>query len=99
MTAVIILVFITGYLAITLEHNLKVDKLIPALIMMSMCWAFVALGIDDFPEWFDSAKHTLLDFTGFAHDEKIAFNGRNPITSFRENSRNISIPYGGYDHC
>ena len=30
---------ILGYLAITLEHNLKLDKLIPALIMMAICWA------------------------------------------------------------
>ena len=29
MEAVIIIVFVLGYLAITLEHTLKIDKLIP----------------------------------------------------------------------
>jgi Na+/H+ antiporter NhaD/arsenite permease-like protein len=32
-----------GYLAITLEHNLKVDKLIPALAMMALMWAIISL--------------------------------------------------------
>ena len=36
MENLIIVVFVVGYLAITLEHNLKIDKLIPALIMMAM---------------------------------------------------------------
>jgi Na+/H+ antiporter NhaD/arsenite permease-like protein len=32
-----------GYLAITLEHILKVDKLIPALAMMALMWAIISL--------------------------------------------------------
>jgi len=72
METVIILVFVVGYLAITLEHNLKIDKLIPALVMMAISWALIALGIDNFPEWFDSAKHTLLDNFGMLeHEEKM----------------------------
>ena len=72
MTAAIIIVFVLGYLAITLEHSIKIDKLIPALVMMAICWAFIALGIDNFPEWFDSAKHTLMDnFGSFSHEEKL----------------------------
>ncbi len=43
METVIIIVFLLGYLAITLEHNLKVDKLIPALAMMAILWAVIAL--------------------------------------------------------
>lgn len=43
METIIILVFILGYLAITLEHNLKIDKLIPALGMMALLWAIIAL--------------------------------------------------------
>ena len=61
METVIILVFVFGYLAITLEHNLKIDKLIPALVMMAICWALIALGLDGFSEWFDSAKHGLVE--------------------------------------
>ncbi|MBC2839501.1 sodium:proton antiporter NhaD [Robiginitalea sp. SC105] len=43
METIIIIVFLVGYLAITLEHNLKIDKLIPALAMMALLWAIIAL--------------------------------------------------------
>ncbi len=43
METIIIIVFLVGYLAITLEHNLKIDKLIPALAMMAILWAIIAL--------------------------------------------------------
>ncbi len=72
METTIILVFVIGYLTITLEHNLKIDKLIPALIMMAISWALIALGIDDFSQWFDSAKHSLLEnFGALQHEEKM----------------------------
>ncbi|WP_372755384.1 sodium:proton antiporter NhaD [Mariniflexile sp.] len=72
MEAAIILVFVIGYLAITLEHNLKIDKLIPALVMMAICWALIALGLESFPNWFDSARHSLVEgFAGFAPEEKM----------------------------
>jgi Na+/H+ antiporter NhaD/arsenite permease-like protein len=72
METVIILVFVFGYLAITLEHNIKIDKLIPALVMMAISWALISLGIDDFSQWFDSAKHTLMDNFGLLpHEEKM----------------------------
>ncbi|MGH1383370.1 sodium:proton antiporter NhaD [Kordia sp.] len=61
MESAIIAVFVLGYLAITLEHNLKIDKLIPALAMMAICWAFIAFGIEDFQNWFDSGAHDLVD--------------------------------------
>ena len=44
MELFVIIVFVIGYLAITLEHNLKVDKLIPALAMMAVSWAIISLG-------------------------------------------------------
>ena len=43
METLIIVVFFLGYLAITLEHNLKIDKLIPALAMMAILWALISL--------------------------------------------------------
>ncbi|MFK5973359.1 MAG: sodium:proton antiporter NhaD [Flavobacteriaceae bacterium] len=43
METIIIIIFLVGYLAITLEHNLKIDKLIPALAMMAVLWAVIAL--------------------------------------------------------
>jgi len=72
METIIILVFVFGYLAITLEHNLKIDKLIPALVMMAVCWAIVALGVDSFSSWFDSSKHALVDgFSSLVHADKM----------------------------
>ena len=72
MEVVIIIVFIAGYLAITLEHSLKIDKLIPALVMMAISWALISFGIDDFNTWFDSGKHALLsNFEAFSHSEKM----------------------------
>ena len=72
MEAAIILVFVIGYLAITLEHSIKIDKLIPALVMMAICWALVALGLESFPQWFDSSKHALLENFGLlGHEEKM----------------------------
>ena len=72
MEIVIISVFVMGYLAITLEHSLKLDKLIPALIMMAVCWALVALGVDHFTNWFDASKHGLVDgFAGMVHEDKL----------------------------
>ncbi len=72
METVIILVFALGYLAITLEHSIKIDKLIPALVMMAICWALIALGLESFPQWFDSAKHSLMENFGLlAHEEKM----------------------------
>ena len=43
MEIILVSIFILGYLAITLEHTLKIDKLIPALAMMATLWAIIAL--------------------------------------------------------
>ena len=39
---IIISVFILGYLGIAFEHSLKIDKLIPALIMMAVIWGLIS---------------------------------------------------------
>ncbi len=71
METLIILIFIVGYSAIALEHNLKLDKLIPALAMMAILWALVAFGIEAFPNWFDSSAHKLVEgYSSLAIDEK-----------------------------
>jgi len=39
---------------------------------MAISWALISLGIDSFPNWFDSAKHGLVDnFPALAHDGKM----------------------------
>lgn len=72
METLLIAVFVIGYLAITLEHNLKIDKLIPALAMMAILWALMAFGIDGFASWFDSGKHALMEgFAALGHEDKM----------------------------
>lgn len=72
METIIIIVFLAGYLAITLEHNLKIDKLIPALAMMAILWALIAFGIDGYGSWFDSVKQGLVDgFASMGHADRM----------------------------
>ena len=71
MDLFIIGIFILGYFAITIEHIIKVDKLVPALITMTILWAIIALGIEDFPNWFDPGSHGLVEgFLNFPLEEK-----------------------------
>lgn len=44
MITVVVLCFIIGYLAIVLEHPLRLDKTVPALLMGAICWALISLG-------------------------------------------------------
>ena len=71
MEMFIVFVFILGYLAITLEHNLKIDKLVPALLMMALAWAGIAFGLDGFTNWFDSHNSVLMDISGEGHEHKM----------------------------
>ncbi|WP_445711538.1 sodium:proton antiporter NhaD [Flavobacterium sp.] len=43
MEIILIIIFVLGYLAIAMEHSLKIDKLIPALAMMALLWAIIAV--------------------------------------------------------
>ena len=43
MELIIITIFILGYLGIAFEHSVKIDKLIPALGMMAILWALIAV--------------------------------------------------------
>ena len=44
MLTAIIVCFVLGYLLIVLEHPLKLDKTVPALLMAAICWALLSLG-------------------------------------------------------
>lgn len=72
MEIFIFCVFILGYVAITMEHTLRVDKLIPALLMMSISWAAIALGMDHFSTWLNPSTG-LVDagFGGLTHEGKL----------------------------
>lgn len=40
----VIACFVIGYIVIVLEHPLRLDKTVPALLMAALCWAFIAIG-------------------------------------------------------
>ena len=44
MLTALVLCFLIGYLLIVFEHPLRLDKSVPALLMGSLCWAFIAVG-------------------------------------------------------
>lgn len=46
MAIFIIIVFVLGYAAIALEHNIKIDKAASALITGVVCWALYVFSID-----------------------------------------------------
>ncbi len=58
MLTVIILVFVVGYLAIALEHQLHINKAASALFIGAVCWALYAVGFEQLvpagqiPVWF-----------------------------------------------
>lgn len=43
MELLLVSVFVLGYVAIAMEHTFKIDKLIPALAMMAILWALIAV--------------------------------------------------------
>ena len=47
MELLITLVFVVGYIAITLEHSLKIDKAATALVTGVLCWTFYILAGHD----------------------------------------------------
>jgi Na+/H+ antiporter NhaD/arsenite permease-like protein len=47
MTALLITVFVLGYLAITLEHTIKINKAASALITGIVCWTIYVLNVAD----------------------------------------------------
>jgi Na+/H+ antiporter NhaD/arsenite permease-like protein len=60
---VLLLVFIIGYLAITLEHPLKLNKAATALLTGVLCWTvYVSSGVNPTPT--DSLAHHLSEIAG-----------------------------------
>ena len=67
----VITIFILGYVAISIEHTLKIDKLIPALLMMAICWATISLGINNLSSWVDPHSGSLLDISSFGYSKRM----------------------------
>jgi Na+/H+ antiporter NhaD/arsenite permease-like protein len=76
MEVAVVLIFILGYVAITMEHSLRIDKLIPALLMMALSWTAIALGIDSFTNWFSENHLTgepeLFSIVGQSHESRMS---------------------------
>ena len=47
MFIIMVVVFVLGYLAIALEHPLRVDKAVPALMIGSLMWVLYIFGAFD----------------------------------------------------
>ena len=56
-----IVVFVLGYLAIALEHPLKIDKAASALIIGALCWALFAFSGIDSDHLTEELRHHLVD--------------------------------------
>ena len=78
MTLMLVLIFICGYILIATEQWHRIDKLIPAILMMVLSWGLLFTFPDRIAQWLDpaSAEHILSklgfipDFVG-NHPEKI----------------------------
>lgn len=71
MEIFILATFILGYTAITLEHSLKIDKLVPALLMMVICWTTIALNLDGLQNWINPHSGELFSVKDLAHESKL----------------------------
>jgi Na+/H+ antiporter NhaD/arsenite permease-like protein len=76
MTTLMIVIFVLGYLAIALEHPIKIDKAASALITGVLCWTVYAVfaddlvNIDSIPESIKAASTGLTE-----HELKVHFVG------------------------
>jgi Na+/H+ antiporter NhaD/arsenite permease-like protein len=69
MTAYILFIFIVGYVFISTEHWHRIDKMIPAILMMVLSWGLLFVFPNNIPQWLDpSAAELLLSKLGFVPD-------------------------------
>ena len=76
MESILILLFVIGYLSITLEHPLKLDKTVPALLMAALMWALLAIGFHN--GWFsvvDGYGNVFNINSGDIHQQEHGFEG------------------------
>tara|TARA_X000000950_G_scaffold70512_1_gene87459 strand:- start:4709 stop:6115 length:1407 start_codon:yes stop_codon:yes gene_type:complete len=78
MEIFLIIIFFIGYLAIALEHPIKIDKAASALVMGGVIWGALALGIDElvtkeflteFYEKFKTKFNSLKELGFYSSDE------------------------------
>jgi len=66
--SLMVVIFVLGYLAIALEHNIKIDKAASALITGTLCWALYVIGAEGIVDM-NALPHWLLDM--FAEENNI----------------------------
>ena len=71
MELFLIIVFILGYIAISIEHTIKINKLIPALLMMGICWASISFGINGITSWLDPQSSELINISSFGFEKRM----------------------------
>lgn len=55
MITILLIIFVIGYVSITLEHTIHLDKAVPALLMATLMWAILALGFNQ--GWISVVNH------------------------------------------
>ena len=71
MYILMLVIFVLGYTAIALEHNIRIDKAASALVTGVLCWTVYVLGAMNIVD-FDSIPHALLalfEEEGQIHDK------------------------------
>jgi len=64
MAAIIVIVFIIGYLAIAFEHSLRINKAASALLAGVICWSIYALSGSDKELVSENLSHHLSEISG-----------------------------------
>ena len=71
MELFLIIVFVLGYIAISIEHTIKINKLIPALLMMGICWASISFGINGITSWLDPQSSELINISSLGFEKRM----------------------------
>lgn len=71
MEILILILFLLGYTAITIEHTIKIDKLIPALLMMAISWTIISLNLDAITQWLMPHTGTLQAIVDTTHEQRL----------------------------
>lgn len=68
MLTLIIIIFVVGYIAIALEHPLKINKTASALLIGSLCWALYAVSAHSLLPFDDVPAHVVEEAQKENHD-------------------------------
>jgi Na+/H+ antiporter NhaD/arsenite permease-like protein len=71
MYILMLIIFVVGYTAIALEHNIRIDKAASALVTGILCWTIYVLGAMNIVD-FEAIPHAIMGLfeeEGIAHDK------------------------------